>query len=437
MEKIYQYYLKCNGISIDSRKIEPGNMFFALKGPNFNANQFALQAIEKGAIYAVVDDAKIAKKHPQLIQTDDVLITLQKLANYHRIHFKGVVFALTGSNGKTTTKELIASVMSQQFKTHYTPGNYNNLIGLPFTILNMPEQTEFLILEMGANGPGEIEKLCAIAKPDSGLITNIGKAHLEGFGSIEGVKKAKSELYNSLKSDDGTTFVNLDEKFLDELSSPITKKIFYGSRSDGKVSKLNLKACLLAHYPTLKISFTWENNTTQYVDSNLPGSYNYANIITAIAVGKFYGLSDALVIKGIQSYTPKNNRSQWEQIGTNRFFMDAYNANPSSMRASLFSFLENCSELPILILGDMREVGDYSLYEHQILIDELYQKSKKIKELWLVGEEFQKINIKGKTKRFLNSDEAKKYFKHQNYSGEVFFMKGSRGIALEKIIPKH
>ncbi len=434
MEKLYHYYLKCSGISIDSRKIEQGNMFFALKGPNFDANQFAVQAIEKGATYAVVDDAEIAKSHPQLILTEDVLTTLQNLASYHRTQFKGIVFALTGSNGKTTTKELIASVISQQFKTHYTSGNYNNLIGLPFTILNMPEGTEFLILEMGANGPGEIAELCKIAQADSGLITNIGKAHLEGFGSIEGVKKAKSELYDSLKENDGTVFVNLDEKFLEELSESIPKKIFYGSTSNKKVTKLNLSTSLEAHFPTLKLSYNWGDNATQHVASNLPGGYNYANIITAIAVGKFYGLSDAQVIRGIASYTPKNNRSQWEQIGTNRFFMDAYNANPSSMRASLFSFLENCSNLPILILGDMREVGDYSLHEHQSLIDELYKSPNQFKELWLVGDEFQKIKIKGETKRFLNSDEAAKYYQQQNYANEVFFLKGSRGIALEKII---
>ena len=434
MEKLYQYYLKCSGISIDSRKIEQGNMFFALKGPNFDANKFALQALEKGATYAVVDDAEIKKCHPQLILTDDVLTTLQKLANYHRTQFKGTVFALTGSNGKTTTKELITSVISQQFKTHYTPGNYNNLIGLPFTILNMPEGTEFLILEMGANGPGEIAELCKIAQANSGLITNIGKAHLEGFGSIEGVKKAKSELYVSLKENNGTVFVNLDEKFLEELSNSISKKIFYGSTSNQKVTKLNLRASLQTHYPSLKLSYSWENNATQHVVSNLPGGYNYANIISAITIGKFYGLSDEQVIRGIESYTPKNNRSQWEQIGTNHFFMDAYNANPSSMRASLFSFLENYSDLPIIILGDMREVGDSSLHEHQSLIDELYQSPNKFKELWLVGDEFQKIKIKGKTKRFLNSDEALNYFKQQKYSKEVFFLKGSRGIALEKII---
>jgi UDP-N-acetylmuramoyl-tripeptide--D-alanyl-D-alanine ligase len=434
MKELYSKYLDSTGISIDSRKIENGNLFFALKGPNFNGNQFAMEAIEKGALFSIIDEPDKLENHPQIIPTENVLRSLQDLAKYHRTQFQGTVFALTGSNGKTTTKELIAAVLKQKYKVHYTPGNYNNLIGLPFTLLNMPPETEFLILEMGANGPGEIQALCDIAQPDSGLITNIGKAHLEGFGSIEGVKKAKSDLYQSLKKTNGTVFVNLDENYLEELSRTSSKRVFYGKKNQTYSHQLSLSASMEKSFPQICINYRWKGEPEKIVNSQLPGAYNFGNIISAIVVAKFYGLNDKQLAEGIYSYQPKNNRSQWIKLDENQFYMDAYNANPSSMRASLFDFLDNCPDQPVLILGDMREVGKASFNEHQSLVNELYNIQDKFKELWLVGTEFQKVTTNENTLKFKNSTEAAQYFKNRNYTGATFFLKGSRGIELEKII---
>ncbi|MBK7700114.1 MAG: UDP-N-acetylmuramoyl-tripeptide--D-alanyl-D-alanine ligase [Saprospiraceae bacterium] len=351
IELLYTVWLEARAISTDSRKIVVGSIFFALRGGRFDGNTFASQALELGASYVVVDDESVVVSgDKRYIVVEDVLTSLQQLANKHRSTLSIPVLALTGSNGKTTTKELARNVLSKKFKTHATEGNLNNHIGVPLTILSTPDDAQFLIVEMGANHQGEIDLLCQIAAPNYGMITNIGKAHLEGFGGVEGIKKGKSEMYRYLTQHGGKIFINSDDNVLMSLLPEKVKTIQYEVQT-----LLNL----IDAEPTLKLDYRNVQVTTQ-----LYGTYNLPNIAFAICVGEYFGVEQAEIIEAISEYTPDNNRSQILKIDTNIIIKDAYNANPSSMVLSIESFSKILGP-KVVVLGDMLELGEYAPSEHQ------------------------------------------------------------------------
>jgi UDP-N-acetylmuramoyl-tripeptide--D-alanyl-D-alanine ligase len=360
IEHIYQRFLECETISTDTRKITKNSMFFALKGDNFNGNTFAEKALDLGASYSIVDEKEYAKTK-NCILVDDVLLTLQHLATFHRKQLAIPIIALTGSNGKTTTKELINAVLSRQFKTSSTQGNLNNHIGVPLTLLKMTPETEIGIVEMGANHHKEIEQLCNIALPDYGLITNFGKAHLEGFGSVEGVIEAKSELYEHLKKHQKTIFVNEDDAIQLKQTNGYAYLKLFGSKTFNGV---NLE--LLTSQPF--VSLKYDNIV---INSNLAGDYNFNNIAVAIAIGSYFKISTANIVYAIENYTPTNNRSQIIEQNGNRILMDAYNANPTSMLAALENFKQLQHPNKVLFIGDMFELGANAEKEHQTIVDYL------------------------------------------------------------------
>lgn len=416
IEKLYDTFLECNTVSTDTRKINLGCMFFALKGDNFNGNIFALEALKKGAKFAVIDDEKY-NQHNNCILVDDVLKTLQNLATHHRKVLNIPVIALTGSNGKTTTKELINAVLSTTYKTSATKGNLNNHIGVPLTLLEFTQNTEIGIVEMGANHQKEIEFLTSIALPDYGLITNFGKAHLEGFGGFEGVIKGKSELYNHLKSHNKIVFVNEgDSNQLKQIGN-YDKKIMFGSNMS-----------IISAQPYVHLQF---NNLA--IRTHLTGAYNYNNIISAIAIGMHFKVTDALIIKAIENYIPSNNRSQTIERHTNTIILDAYNANPTSMVAALDNFGKMKGSEKIAILGDMFELGKSAEEEHQFIVE--YCKNYNIKEIYLVGENFFrcKTNANNMTK-FKSFEDFKNELANKTLKHKTILIKGSRGMALERIL---
>lgn len=421
LEELYQSYLTCTGVSTDTRAIESGNIYFALKGPSFNGNLFAAKAIEAGAKAVVVDEEVSVPDNSIVFRTTDVLTTLQDLARHHRKMCTETVFiGLTGSNGKTTAKELMKSVLSTTFRTHATYGNLNNHIGVPLTLLRMPKDTQVAILEMGANHRGEIELLSGIALPDYGYITNFGKAHLEGFGGIEGVIQGKSELYARMKSIGGTCLVNGYDEIQIRQSEGIDR-ILYGSESSTypmEFSDINYPAQVSFH----GIDFI----------SQLTGSFHTANIGAAIAIGKILDVSEENIAKGIHSYSPENNRSQWTKTATNRVMLDAYNANPSSMLASLKSFLDEANEPRIVIIGDMFELGDASKVEHQIIVDFLLKENKAT--TILVGQHFRDTEH-GTTLAFDSTEMCEKFLKENPITNSSILLKGSRGMHLETLYP--
>ncbi|HET8839000.1 MAG TPA: UDP-N-acetylmuramoyl-tripeptide--D-alanyl-D-alanine ligase [Flavobacteriaceae bacterium] len=419
--ELHRLFLQNKGVSTDTRKIEENSIFFALKGENFDGNLFAIQAMEKGASFAVVD--KIVTPHEGLIKVDDVLQTLQKLANFHKKYLNIPVIALTGSNGKTTTKELINAVLSKKFKTVATKGNLNNHIGVPLTLLSMDSSTEIGIVEMGANHLGEIASLCEIAQPDYGYITNFGKAHLEGFGGIEGVIKGKSELYNFLKEKEKTIFINSDDAVQIRQAQGAKTYTF------GENSAADYPVHFLSTDPFVKMTF--ENSTVQ---SQLIGKYNASNIAAAIAIGAYFEVPLSKITNGIEKYVPANNRSQIIEKGTNRILLDAYNANPTSMAAALENFngLKSDKE-KALILGDMFEVGEHSRREHQEIVNTL--KPLNFKEIFLCGENFS-LTIEGPkiTKRFRTFEDLKHYLSEHPILNSFLLIKGSRGMRLERVL---
>lgn len=409
-------------------------MFFALKGPNFDGNQFALNALQKGAKYAVVDDFKLHGRSEHLFFVEDTEVALQRLAEIHRDNFLHPVLALTGSNGKTTSKELIAAVLAKKYNVHATKGNFNNLIGLPHTILNMPQGTNFLVLEMGANAQGEIAALCEIGNPEYGLITNIGKAHLEGFGGIEGVVKGKGELFDFLSKENGTAFVNIGLEYLKDMSRDIPKRVVYSSDFNSPSIGENVGVRLIRTKPVIELQIVLPDGDLIPIITKISGSYNFHNIITALTVGNYFQVPPARMASAIADFTPHSNRSQLMEISGNTIFLDAYNANPTSMRVSVTDFLENYSRPSVLILGDMLEVGDESEKEHRELVEYLLVDHSKFDELWLVGSEFGKLEIKNpKLLYFSSSSFAKDFFVNRNLEGYHIFVKGSRGIKLEAI----
>ena len=411
-EQLYQVFLSSTGICTDTRNVEDKNIFFAIKGANFDGNSFAEEALKKGCSYAVIDNFK-HKKDDRYIVVKNVLDTLQELARCHREKLNCPVIGITGTNGKTTTKELILAVLSSQFKTIATKGNLNNHIGVPLTLLSTPLDTELLIVEMGANHKGEISQLCKIASPDYGIITNIGKAHLEGFGGYDGVIKAKSELYQYIEKKEGWAFVNEKDELLLTLSENINR-IAYGENCS--ISSCN-------PFVTLKYK-------QHIISSKMVGKYNYDNIIAACCIGEYFGVTSKNYKKSIESYQPTNNRSQVEKTQRgNTLILDAYNANPSSMLASINAFKELEGTKKTVILGDMLELGDDSIKEHQEIIDHLKQSD--IITIYLVGSEFQKT--KNNYLCFNNVKELSHYLEKNALSENSILLKGSRKLQLEKL----
>ncbi|MEO5571448.1 MAG: UDP-N-acetylmuramoyl-tripeptide--D-alanyl-D-alanine ligase [Bacteroidia bacterium] len=434
IENIYSKFISADQtVCTDTRKISAGCLFFALRGENFNGNDFAIDSIKKGAGYAIVDDENF-KPDERLIVVHDVLKTLQQLATFHRRQLKTKMIALTGSNGKTTTKELINAVLSQKFNTHATQGNLNNHIGVPLTLLSLKSSHEIAVIEMGANHQKEIELLSKIAEPDFGLITNIGKAHLEGFGGIEGVKKGKGELYDYLKKTNGKIFLHADDAILNKLCGDYASIITYGSSKN-----FDFTGTIEESKPFLQINWYSKNNSEkEIVSSNLTGNYNFENILAAVCIGKYFGVEKEGIKKGIENYVPSNQRSQVVKKNSNTFILDYYNANPSSMEAALLNFEKNYSEKKIAILGDMLELGDESEREHLNIIELL--KKLNVEEIILVGKNFNQFSNKlnprkGSNLHFLNnSDEANTFIQKQNFLNASILIKGSRGLKMEKIM---
>jgi len=424
IEELYHHFLSFPLISTDSRKEVKDSIFFALSGGSFNGNQFAKTALKKGAALAVIDDPKY-KKNDNYFLVDNVLETLQQLAVYHRSFYKNPLLAITGSNGKTTTKELITAVLSTRYKITSTQGNYNNHIGVPLTLLQLNSETEIAVVEMGANHQGEITKLCELTKPDYGIITNIGKAHLEGFGSYEGVIKAKNELYEYLRQNKGKVIVNDDDTLLMKLSEGISRQTYGTKKSDVQGEVKSFK-------PFLHIK--WKKEKTVYeIDSALYGSYNFPNIMAAISIGCLFKVPPKKINQSIASYIPTNNRSQQFVTPKNKIILDAYNANPVSMAGAINSFKAFEPENPWLILGDMFELGSASIEEHKKIIDLLNESG--FNNVLLVGDVFSSLQKISTFQTFQNTKDLYKYLsKHKIKQAEIL-IKGSRGMALEKILP--
>lgn len=429
IEELYDFYVKSGQkISTDTRKLEKDSLFFALKGANFNANEFALKAIEGGCSLAVVDEEKYAVQS-NIVLVKDVLTSLQQLANYHRKQLSIPFLAITGSNGKTTNKELIKEVLSRKYKTLATVGNLNNHIGVPLTVLSVKTEHEFAIIEMGANHQGEIAELCTIAEPDFGLITNIGKAHLEGFGGIEGVKKGKSELYKFLKSKNAKAFVNGDDEVLYELAFE-NDKITYGCK---KLYDVIGKDCTVSETVSLKYTTRYGDkdwNKRETINTQIIGGYNFINCLAAVCVGAYFKVEDTLIKEALENYSPNMNRSQLVKTERNTIILDAYNANPNSMRVAVENFAKYNSEKKLLLLGDMFELGEYSKEEHQKLVELL--KANNFENVVLVGEEFFKVTDAGYVK-FKTTAECLEYLRKNSVTGNTVLIKGSRGMKMETL----
>ena len=421
IESLYLKFKACNSVSIDTRKLAQDCMYFALKGANFDGNQFIQQAFEGGAKYCVVDN-KNALVNDNCILVDDVLTTLQQLATYHRNSINVTIIALTGSNGKTTTKELIFSVLSSQYKVKATIGNLNNHIGVPLTLLRFTEDLDFGIVEMGANHQQEIAFLSNIAQPNYGLITNFGKAHLEGFGGVEGVIKGKSELYTFLKDAERTIFINCDDQKQIEQLGNYSKTITFG-----KNAKNDYVIKFLSADPLVSL----ESDHTR-INSQLIGSYNYDNIATAVAVGKHFNVSMVNIKDAIENYQPDNNRSEIIEKGTIKIILDAYNANPTSMLAALKNFKQLRAKDKYLFLGDMFELGNEAGVEHQSIVN--FVETNFEDHIYLIGENFYKTTTKETTHKFSKFETLRPEFESLQLNEATVLIKGSRGMALERIL---
>ena len=412
---IHKIFLKSNGVSTDSRKVKKNDIYFSLKGPNFNGNEFAKSAIEKGACYAIVDQKEYVIDKSYIL-VEDCLKTLQNLANYHRKNSKAKIIGLTGSNGKTTSKELIFSVLKNKFKTIATTGNLNNHIGVPLTLLSIKEDTEIAIIEMGANHLKEIETLSNIADPDYGYITNFGKAHLEGFKNLEGVIKGKSELYNHLINKSRLIFINNRDKKQVELTKEYSNKFTFGEQNSDSIFSVK------SINPKINISID-----NILIESNLFGQYNIDNIAAAICIGKYFNLDNENIKSGIERYIPENNRSQIIKKGSNKIILDAYNANPTSMQLALSSFNDMKEEKKI---GDMFELGENSHQMHQEIVYTVEKMN--FDQTFIIGELFNKTKHSSKIKSFKNLNDLKGNM--DEISNSAILIKGSRGMKLENIL---
>ena len=430
IQQLYQIYQQHPVITTDSRDCPQGSIFFALKGESFDGNKFAASAIEKGCAYAIIDNAEY-KKDDRFILVDDVLQTFKDLAREHRRQFNIPVIGITGTNGKTTTKELIASVLSEKYNTLFTQGNFNNDVGVPKTLFRLNEQHEIAVVEMGASHPGDIKTLVETVEPTCGLITNVGKAHLQGFGSFEGVKKTKGELYDYLKAHDALVFINGNNEHLLQMaqSRDICRAIEYGTQEDCQVN-----GSIISCAPFLK--FQWNSNVDginiqQEIQTHLIGSYNIDNMLAAIAIGLHFGVSPEQIHHALSNYIPTNNRSQMEETGKNHLVVDAYNANPSSMKAALDNFHLMEVSPKMAILGDMRELGEASAEEHQKAVD--LMKEYGFENIWLVGDEFG--NTQCNYRKFKDVEEVKAAIIAEDIKGFNILIKGSNSTKLWQLPP--
>ncbi len=427
IEEIYKLFKKHPQISTDSRNVVPGALFFALKGENFNGNSYAAAALNDGAAYAVIDESPL-KADNRFILVEDVLSTLQQLARYHRLELGIPIIAITGTNGKTTTKELITAVLVKKFSVTATKGNLNNHIGVPLTLLAMDTSTQLGVVEMGANHPGEIAALCSIALPDFGLITNVGKAHLEGFGSFEGVKKTKAELYRFIQERGGKIFRNTVNPHLKEMAED-AETIGYRTNREGS----GIEGEIVNSSPILVFKAKFPKGWL-YIKTNLAGGYNLENAMAALCVGDYFGVDPLDISHALEAYIPSNNRSQFIQTAGNQILMDAYNANPSSMEAALDNFSTFDAPLKGVILGDMFELGESSGEEHQKIADKLAGMNLSL--VLLSGKEFSRCHVVPNIRIFENNELLINYLKDLNPKGYLFLIKGSRGMKLELVAGK-
>lgn len=422
IHELYAVFLQHPSIQTDTRKLQTGDIFFALKGPDFNGNKFAQQALKAGAAYAVVDEP-VNFMDDRLITTTDVLETLQQLAKYHREQFTIPFIAITGSNGKTTTKELIHQVLSTTYITYTTAGNFNNHIGIPLTILSVKKDAEIAVIEMGANHIKEIEGYCIYTLPTHGLITNAGKAHLEGFGGIEGVKKGKGELFDYLRIYNGTAFILSDFDYLITMSKGIQTIKTYGTQ-DAEITGV-----AVPDKEFLEVTMT-AGTTIKNIKTHLVGNYNLPNVLAAVAVGKYFKVPDEKIKSALENYIPSNSRSQMIEKKGNKIILDAYNANPSSMKAAIENFAAMDGADKVLLLGGMMELGDESVAEHAALITLLSKYN--WKNVVLVGGDFDKTAHP--FTYFKTSTEAKEWLQQQQFTNTILLVKGSRSMQMEKVL---
>ena len=424
LETIYSYFLESAGICTDTRNIEKGCLFVALRGDNFNGNTFTQQALDKGAFKVIIDDISQHKNTGETILCKNTLVLLQELATYHRQELNIPIIALTGSNGKTTTKEIINAVLSKKFKTTATQGNLNNHIGVPLTLLSMTKETQICVVEMGANHTKEIEALCEIAQPNFGYITNFGKAHIEGFGSIQGVIEGKSELYKYITKEKGTLFFNADDPIQTKLLGNYTAKIGF---SQEKKNFYTLKQIDTTPYVALQAAQT-------NITSNLIGAYNFTNISAGVLIGDFFDIPLNDIKQAIEEYLPTNNRSQLITKGNTQIILDAYNANPTSMMAALQHFNTMRGDSKMVFLGDMFELGETAQKEHQKIVD--YLTNSNIDEIYIIGSYFSKTKSQVKNiYQFTSFEALKKDFNNIVAKDRTILIKASRGMALERILP--
>lgn len=419
--ELYKCFMECGKVTTDSRNCPEGSMFIALKGETFNGNAFAAQALKQGCRYAVIDESEYAGEGTILV--DNCLQALQQLANYHRRQLKTPVIGITGTNGKTTTKELISTVLSRKFNTLYTEGNFNNYIGVPLTLLRLTKEHEMAVVEMGANHPGEIKTLVHIAEPDYGIITNVGKAHLQGFGSFEGVIRTKGELYDFLRAKGGATiFIQNENPYLNGIAEGLTCVRY------GQTAGLYVSGELISCSPFLSFRWTAEG-VSHEVNTHLIGSYNLDNMLAAAAIGRYFGVSDDDISSALASYLPHNNRSQLKETADNKLIVDAYNANPTSMMAALKNFRQIEAPHKMVILGDMKELGEASREEHQKVVD--YLKECGFDRVVLVGPEFAAATHSFQT--FQHVDEVLADIRIHKPQGYYILIKGSNSMKLSQL----
>ena len=422
IQKIHELFLLNNSVSIDTRNIKSNDIFFAINGPNFNGNIFALEAIKKGCSYVVSDELEVSKLSNKIVYVEDSVKALQELANYHRRTLNAKIIAITGSNGKTTSKEILLNVLKSKYNTIATKGNLNNHLGVPLTLLSMNKDTEIGIIEMGANHLKEIEALCKIAEPDYGYITNFGNAHLQGFKTIEGVIKGKSELYEYLKSNSKLIFYNSQNNTQSNVIGEYTNSFSYGINANDDCQLTKVKS-------SDNIQVSYKNKT---ISSKIYGDYNFDNICIAIAIGDFYNIDFEDIKKGVENYLPDNNRSQITTKESNTIILDAYNANPTSMDLAIKSFEKLKHTNKVIIAGDMFELGEESNKYHQQIVN--YLESTSNIEIFIVGVNFSKTNHSNKIKSLVTTDELITDLMKLKIKNSSILIKGSRGMELEKVI---
>ena len=422
IEELYRVFLSHPGVQTDTRKLKKGDLFFALKGDNFNGNQFAAAAIEAGAAYAVIDDPSFAMEGKTIL-VENVLTSLQQLAKFHRSRFDIPVIAITGSNGKTTTKELVHAVLSRRWHTYTTEGNLNNHIGIPLTLLKIRPDAEIAVVEMGANHQKEIESYCTYTLPTHGIITNCGKAHLEGFGGVEGIRKGKGELFDYLRTRFGTAFIMRDYDYLRTMSNGLGQVISYGT------ADADYTGVVESSEPFLRVQMTG-GPVTGSIHTQLVGDYNLPNVLVAVAVGHHFRVESKDIISAIETYSPSNSRSQLVQKDSNTIILDAYNANPSSMKLAVDNFARLHADNKVLVLGAMAELGDESLAEHAALVEQIAQHN--WKAVLLVGGDFNRI--KHPYHAFADAAAAKQWLKEQQFEHAHWLVKGSRSMKMETIL---